>query len=170
MEWGEAHVWAVANALLSCGVHVYLAKFAETEDWQTAWFGRLGRATTVCCVCLVSAEYMRSAKCRRELYEACKEDKINIAAMFGPPPEGFLRDEGWFASGTVATQHEVNAGILIRQRLTNLIPPPSDGYFMDDWPSNISRLLHRVQVALSDRARADACALAADQSLSDEHI
>ena len=47
---------------------------------------------------------------------------------------------------TGTTDQDIDVGIFIRQRLSNMIPPPSEGtgLFTDNWPRNITRLIHRV--------------------------
>ena len=115
---GEHHMWAVGNMLRAAGVNWYTAKFTNDLNWQVAWFGRLGLPSMRICIVILSPEYMASPKCRKELLSAAQEDKAIIPLSFGPLPRS-LRDDNWFGE----TQEDVYSGILIRQRLTNMIPP-----------------------------------------------
>eukprot|EP00966_Prymnesium_polylepis_P125431 2900074-Prymnesium_polylepis.3 len=60
------------------------------------------------------------------------------------PAAAHLADDAWFGDD----QADQLSGILIRQRLTNMIPPPSDGVYLDDWASCSTALLHRIRPIL----------------------
>ena len=100
--------------------------------------------STQICIVMLSTEYMSSQKCRTELHAAAKEDKKIIPLVFGKLPRN-LADNKWFGS----SEADMLAGILIRQRLTNLIPAPSEGFYMDKWERGTASLLNRIQAILS---------------------
>mmetsp|Transcript_11267 Transcript_11267/g.33794 ORF Transcript_11267/g.33794 Transcript_11267/m.33794 type:complete len:1470 (+) Transcript_11267:163-4572(+) len=150
---GKKYAWALANAYKKQHVACFHgAMFKGGQNWKTEWFGKLPSAKVA--VLMLSPAYWSSPACINELTAICRSNldgtcilPIYLETMEGPmegnfPAGNFLED---CELGIADEEKEKRLNLFKVTVSGNMIPPPDQGTFADNFAKNADTLVKRTR-------------------------
>jgi len=150
---GKEIMFAIAHVLNRFGFTSFNGYQVKAgQNWQKEWYGIMPQAKIA--IIILSPEYFESEACRKECLELIMNNTIKlIPIQFGMP-----NMKGYFLGDDV---EQIKAANILKQRILNVLPPPDQGSFKDNWEKNCQAMINRIKELLPDTVT---CTLEAGQA------